>query len=246
MSITTVAVICTAFDDGGAAIEGATFTATLDITELSGAFIAPEPVVGTTDASGTVTINLWPNEEGYLGSFYKVTATNPSTSKRFLNNYARIPEDTGSPIYLHECLVDSDAGDWVTPANTVVTGLIAAHNTDTAAHADIRALLYGLTNLGTVTGTVTMNATTGTQRLVAGGDLTIAAPTNPTNGQKLRLHAIQDATGSRLFTWNVVFKWASGTPPVLSTAAGARDLLEWTYDSISAVWVGSMLVKGAA
>jgi hypothetical protein len=110
MSIDTVAVTCLAFDDGGNPVSGTTFTVKLDITELDGAFVVPEPVSGTTDETGSVVLNLWPNDLGFLGSLYKVTATNPDTARRFVNGYARIPNE---PCYLHECMVDPDSGVWL-------------------------------------------------------------------------------------------------------------------------------------
>lgn len=53
----------------------------------------------------------------------------------------------------------------------------------------------------------------------------IGLPTNIKVGQKGRLVIQQDATGGRALTWNGVFKFAANTPPVLSTAANAIDVL---------------------
>lgn len=57
------------------------------------------------------------------------------------------------------------------------------------------------------------------------GSITINAPT-VTAGQKIRLVLIQDATGSRIATWNAAFKWPAGQTGVLSTTAAAVDVLE--------------------
>lgn len=62
---------------------------------------------------------------------------------------------------------------------------------------------------------------------------------NPQPGQQLELQVTQSASGSDLITWiNCV--WASGTPPTLTTTASHSDLIEFLYDDIAAVWIGSV------
>ena len=51
---------------------------------------------------------------------------------------------------------------------------------------------------------------------------TVGAPTSLVSGAFYALAVIQNA-GSNTLTWNSVFKWANGTAPTLSTAAGAQD-----------------------
>jgi hypothetical protein len=58
---------------------------------------------------------------------------------------------------------------------------------------------------------------------------TMGAPTNLKNGAFYALAVIQNA-GSNTITWNSVFKWASGTAPTLSTAAGAKDYFTFRSD----------------
>ena len=58
---------------------------------------------------------------------------------------------------------------------------------------------------------------------------TVGAPTNLVNGGFYGLAVIQNA-GSNTLTWNAVFKWANGTAPTLSTAAGARDYFVFRSD----------------
>jgi hypothetical protein len=125
----------------------------------------------------------------------------------------------------------------------VISATLSSSNANTFTKSQTSALV----NLTTVTGTVTINASNGNvQRLVLGGNITLAAPTNPLSGQNLGLHIIQDATGGRTITWNAIFKWAGGTLPTLSTAANARDFIAMTYDDIDNVWICSLAVKGAA
>lgn len=58
---------------------------------------------------------------------------------------------------------------------------------------------------------------------------TIAAPTNLKVGSYV-LYVKQDAVGTRLMTWNSVFKWANGTAPTLTTNASATDVLRFDSD----------------
>ena len=58
---------------------------------------------------------------------------------------------------------------------------------------------------------------------------TMGAPTNLKDGAFYALAVIQNA-GSNTLTWNAVFKWAAGTAPTLSTAAGAKDYFTFRSD----------------
>lgn len=58
---------------------------------------------------------------------------------------------------------------------------------------------------------------------------TMGAPSSLVSGAFYALAVIQNA-GSNTLTWNAVFKWANGTAPTLSTAAGARDYFVFRSD----------------
>jgi hypothetical protein len=58
---------------------------------------------------------------------------------------------------------------------------------------------------------------------------TFGAPTNLKDGAFYALAVIQNG-GSNTLTWNSVFKWAAGTAPTLSTAAGAKDYFTFRSD----------------
>jgi hypothetical protein len=58
---------------------------------------------------------------------------------------------------------------------------------------------------------------------------TFGAPTNLRNGAFYALAVIQNG-GSNTLTWNSNFKWAAGTAPTLSTAAGAKDYFTFRSD----------------
>jgi hypothetical protein len=51
----------------------------------------------------------------------------------------------------------------------------------------------------------------------------------------------QDATGSRTATWPGTVKWAGGTPPTLSTAASALDIVVFESLDAGANWYGSLV-----
>lgn len=91
--------------------------------------------------------------------------------------------------------------------------------------------------------TVNWNMNNGTvATLTLGGNRTMAAPTN-LSVRTFILKVIQDGTGSRTITWNSVFKWASGVPPVLSTAAGATDIISFFCDGTN---LYGSYIRGAA
>lgn len=69
--------------------------------------------------------------------------------------------------------------------------------------------------------------------------------TSPNDGQTINWFITQDATGSRTMTWPTSFKWPSGAPVALSTAANAVDLLLITYRASTGHWYAT-LSKGFA
>jgi len=56
---------------------------------------------------------------------------------------------------------------------------------------------------------------------------TIAAPSNQAVGQAGSIFIKQDGTGSRTVSFATAFKFAGGSPPTLSTAAGAVDRIDY-------------------
>lgn len=62
-------------------------------------------------------------------------------------------------------------------------------------------------------------------------------------GKSFSLRLLQDGTGSRTVTWPTV-KWAGGTPPTLSTAAGASD--DFAFVCFASTWHGFFAGRGMA
>tara|TARA_R110000822_G_scaffold88684_1_gene205334 strand:+ start:350 stop:1312 length:963 start_codon:yes stop_codon:yes gene_type:complete len=76
------------------------------------------------------------------------------------------------------------------------------------------------------------------------GDRTLANPTAVKVGQRGRIMITQDGTGTRTLAYGTYYKFAAGTAPVLTTTAGAIDVLY--YDCISATQILVSPVLGLA
>jgi hypothetical protein len=66
-----------------------------------------------------------------------------------------------------------------------------------------------------------------TAQVTLGASRTMGLPTNIRDGFKYHLVVIQGTGGSFTITWDAVFKWPGSTPPTLSTAVGAVDIMEF-------------------
>lgn len=86
------------------------------------------------------------------------------------------------------------------------------------------ALTYGTT--------VSINAALGNVFVLTltASTATIANPTNPADGQVIRIRLIQDTSGSRtLVGWGNAYDWGGGSAPTLSTAANKTDIVAFEY-----------------
>ena len=93
--------------------------------------------------------------------------------------------------------------------------------------------------------TVAVDMSTGFNfSLTIGGNRTLGAPSNTKNGQSGAIVITQDGTGSRTLGYHANWKFAGGTDPTLSTAAGAVDVL--FYQVISSTSIVGNLVKAIA
>lgn len=93
--------------------------------------------------------------------------------------------------------------------------------------------------------TITPNCEDGNVfRVVLGGNRTMAAPSNPRSGQTIVIHVLQGAVGGRTLAWNAIYRFAGSTDPTLSTAANARDVFAFNYDSVDGVWCQAGLNVG--
>lgn len=92
---------------------------------------------------------------------------------------------------------------------------------------------------GTVAVDTTLTLSTGDiHTLTLGASLTLTLDVGSVPDRtRVRVELTQDATGSRLVTWAGA-TWLEGSAPTLRTAAGAIDLIEFTYSSAAATWYG--------
>jgi hypothetical protein len=167
---------------------------------------------------------------------------------------ATFPNVTGAMTATHTQLNTITAkADLASPAFTGVptapTAAISTNDTQIATTAFVQAATFiaatppDPTTTLTDAATVNWNINNGTvATLTLGGNRTMAAPTN-LSVRTFILKVIQDGTGSRTITWNSVFKWASGVAPVLSTAAGATDIISFFCDGTN---LYGSYIRGAA
>lgn len=78
----------------------------------------------------------------------------------------------------------------------------------------------------TFSSTMTLDLSTSNSfNFTATNNFTLANPTNQVAGGTFYIVVKQDATGGRGITWGTAFKFRGGTPPALSTAANAMDVI---------------------
>jgi hypothetical protein len=84
--------------------------------------------------------------------------------------------------------------------------------------------------------TVTPDATAGNYRIVTcTGDTTLAAPTNPVDGQMLKVRFVASG-GTRTVTLDSALKLTTGQTTSLVVPSGKRGMVGLLYDSDDAAW----------
>lgn len=92
------------------------------------------------------------------------------------------------------------------------------------------------------TGTVVFNALNGQyQKVTLSANATSSSITNPSNGQRITIQWLQDATGGRTYVWPTNCKFAGGATPIASTAAGKSDLITFVFDGTNWLETASSL-----
>ncbi len=132
---------------------------------------------------------------------------------------------------------------------------VTTGNTRVLTVPDADATIAGLSVAQEFSATQNFNATTLTDgatinwdasanqvtSVTLAGDRTFAAPTNMVDGAVYVLTVIQDATGTRVPSWNAVFKFAAATAPTLTTTASAKDILVFLSDGTNMYEIGRSL-----
>ena len=137
---------------------------------------------------------------------------------------------SGSPIGV---VAIANGGTGSTTASAARTALavpgLADANSFTAAN---RGAITALTDGATITADF---AAANNYSLTIGGNRTLANPTNQTAGQSGAIVITQDGTGGRTLAYGANWKFAGGTVPVLTTTAGAVDVLVYYVESASRI-----------
>jgi hypothetical protein len=76
----------------------------------------------------------------------------------------------------------------------------------------------------------------GTHVMVLAGNVTLNAPVNGNDGQRIAIRFVQDGTGSRTLTVGTGIHTCTGVSATLSTAANAIDILELAYIASTGLW----------
>lgn len=143
-----------------------------------------------------------------------------------------------------EAIAKADTARAVTPSNlaALAASLTFAGFIEAATAAEYRANTAGVIALSpaevwsaaaevtlTDAATITVDMSTFINAVVTlGGNRTLGNPTNEKVGQTGFIRIVQDGTGSRTLSYGTDWEFASGTAPVLSTAAAAQDVLFYT------------------
>jgi hypothetical protein len=140
----------------------------------------------------------------------------------------------------------------ITDFNTAVNAApnLNASNLTSGTVPFARLPAPGILAAGTITTNYTPNVSgISTVTITLGAaSVTINAPTNPTDGQKVTYRVKQDATGNRAVVFSTAangFKFGSDiTALALSTAAGAVDLVGTEWDAVQSKWLVNAFIKG--
>lgn len=160
----------------------------------------------------------------YLGIFKlgtrAGTATLPSNAVKDLSG-------SGEP----EGNVTAPPGSIYRRTNTAVGLMLYTKQTGTGATGWVPIDLPNLVDLGAQTGNFALNCSSGTTfKVTLGAAVSLTSISNARTGMRLVVHVTQDATGSRTLAWPGVVKFAGGSAPTLSTAAGKVDVFSFSYD----------------
>lgn len=77
-------------------------------------------------------------------------------------------------------------------------------------------------------------------RVTLGGNRTMGAPSNPTDGQMIMFEIHQDATGTRTLAWTLTTGGYVGSTtvalPTLTVTASKYDYVGFVYNSTANIW----------
>lgn len=157
------------------------------------------------------------------------------TGQRILdNNYSTVTTPLGGTALTSGSISDASAVLLLASpsiASPAITGTVSSQVTTAKAFS---SGVFGLTDAATIA----TDASLGNEFTVTlGGNRTMGAPTNPTDGQIITYRLKQDGTGTRTLTWNAVYRFnAAFATPVLQTAGGSIDYVSFIYNGTDTKW----------
>jgi hypothetical protein len=209
----------------------ATFTPSGWLTDSgSDLLIAPASNSVTLNGSGQFSVSLFATDNVPAPWFWTVTFSGingvPAYSFPFYLAYAN-----GATQDISNLAPGNGSDGIALLAGAQFTGYLAPAVSDLTDGADIA-----------------VNAALGNDfRLTLGGDHLLSNPTNPLDGQTIKVQVTQGGSGSSTLSYGTAYLFSSGLPsPTLSTAAGDLDLLEFCYNAALAKWLLIRFVKGFA
>jgi hypothetical protein len=193
-------------------------------------YLQTVPITGSTTLVSRIRIHA--NGDVVLNASGSALATSATSGFTWMPNMAGTPTGapgigaTGASPFIADTtaqrlMMNVGSSTWVDPSISVPVALTDAATIATDA------------SLGK-TFTVTL-----------GGNRTLGAPTNPTNGQKIIYRIKQDATGSRTLAYNAIFRFSADIPsPTLTTTVAKTDYLGFIYNATDTKWDILAINKG--
>lgn len=162
-----------------------------------------------------------------------------STTGPSLTTRSNVKSTTGSLLSLTSAAIVSvvpSAAD-LTPATTAqywanTAGLLLSTDQVNAAGAYL-----GLTDGTNIAWDMALGINAS---VTLGGNRTISNPTNPIVGRGFVLKVLQDGTGSRTLAYGTNWEAEGASFPVLSTAAGAKDLIYGFVDTATSIVISGI------
>ena len=141
-----------------------------------------------------------------------------------------------------EVILDADGDSSIrADSDDLIRFKVSSNDTQNLYSSRTEFIVAGLAPETTLTDASTISWNASTQqvcKVTLAGNRTLAAPTNPVNGQFISLLVIQDGTGSRTLTFNAVFEFKDDTAPTLTTTAAKGDLFVFRYNGSKYLEVG--------
>ena len=78
-------------------------------------------------------------------------------------------------------------------------------------------------------------------RLVMTENALLLSPSDPYDGQVIRIIVKQTGAGSATLSYGSAYKFPGGIAPILSTGANKTDYLAFEYDGADSAWIGNIL-----